>query len=199
MARRGRTFWRIITSILLGIIVIWAGWMGAVLVWSAIDQAQPAGSIVVLGAAQYDGRPSPVLRARLDHGIDLWKQRMGKVLVFTGGRGYGDTTSEAAVGRSYAMKHGVPDTAIVLENKGRTTRESMLAVSEILGAKGIKTAILVSDPFHMLRLSILGRRVGLTTYTSPTRTSPISPNREKRWRYMLGESLKAPLTFLFER
>src|SRR6476646_8887312 len=140
MARRGRTFWRIITSILLGIVVIWAGWMGAVLVWSAIDQAQPAGSIVVLGAAQYDGRPSPVLRARLDHGIDLWNQRMGKVLVFTGGRGYGDTTSEAAVGRSYAMKHGVPDTAIVLENKGRTTRESMLAVSEILGSKGIKTA-----------------------------------------------------------
>ncbi len=199
MARRGGTFFRVVGSILLGIAVIWAGWMSAVLIWSAIDRAQPAGSIVVLGAAQYDGRPSPVLRARLDHGIDLWNQRMGKVLVLTGGRGYGDTTSEAAVGRSYARKQGVPDSAIVLENRGRTTRESMLAVSEMLGARGIKTAILVSDPFHMLRLWILGRRFGLTVYTSPTRTSPISPNREKRWRYMLGESLKAPLTFLFER
>lgn len=199
MAHAGRVLWRIFTSVVLGVIVIWAGWMGAVLVWSSMDQAQPAGSIVVLGAAQYDGRPSPVLRARLDHGIDLWNKGMGKLLIVTGGRGYGDTTSEAAVGRAYARKHGIPDTVIVLENKGRTTRESMLAVSELLSARGISTAILVSDPFHMLRLSILGRRFGLTTYTSPTRTSPISPNREERWRYMLSESVKAPLAFLFER
>lgn len=191
--------WRIFTGIVLTVMVVWAGWMCAVLVWSEMDQAQPAGSIVVLGAAQYDGRPSPVLRARLDHGIDLWNHGMGRILVVTGGEGSGDTTSEAAVGRAYARKHGVPDTAIVLENKGRTTRESMLAVSEILGSRGITSAILVSDPFHMLRLSILGRRFGLTTYTSPTRTSPISPNQEKRWRYMFGESVKAPLAFLFER
>ena len=164
-----------------------------------MDQAQPAGSIVVLGAAQYDGRPSPVLRARLDHGIDLWNRGMGKLLVVTGGKGYGDTTSEAAVGRLYARRHGVPDTAIVVENKGRTTRESMLAVSDSLVRRGVSSAILVSDPFHMLRLSILGSRFGIRTYTSPTLTSPISPNREKRWRYMLGESVKAPLAFLFER
>lgn len=199
MAHVGRVLWRIFTGVLLTILVVWAGWMCAVLVWSEMDQAQPAGSIVVLGAAQYDGRPSPVLRARLDHGIDLWNHGMGRVLVVTGGEGSGDTTSEAAVGRAYARKHGVPDTAIVLENKGRTTRESMLAVSEILSSRGITSAILVSDPFHMLRLSILGRRFGLTTYTSPTRTSPISPSREKRWRYMFGESVKAPLAFLFER
>ena len=173
--------------------------MAAVLLFSWIDQARPAESIVVLGAAQYDGRPSPVLRARLDHGIDLWNRKMGKVLVFTGGRGYGDKTTEAEVGRSYARKHGVPDTAILLENKGRTTRESMLAVAELLESKGMKTAILVSDPFHMLRLSIIGRRFGLTPYTSPTRTSPITPNREKTWKYILGESVKAPLAFLFER
>ncbi len=173
--------------------------MAAVVIWSSLDQARPAGSIVVLGAAQYDGRPSPVLKARLDHGIDLWDRGMGKILVFTGGQAYGDTTSEAAVGRSYARKHGVPDTVIFLEDKGRTTRESMLAVAELLETRGIRTAILVSDPFHMLRLSIISRRFGLTPHASPTRTSPISPNREKRWRYMLGESIKAPLAFLFER
>ena len=190
---------RIIISAFLGIVLFWAGWMAAVVIWSSIDQAQPSGSIVVLGAAQYDGKPSPVLRARLDHAIDLWKQGMGKVVVFTGGQAYGDTTSEAEVGRSYALKHGVPDSVILLETKGRTTRESMLAVADTLGTRGINSAILVSDPFHMLRLSITGRRFGLKTYTSPTRTSPISPNREKRWRYMLGESIKAPLAFLFER
>ena len=199
MLRVVKAIGRIIVSAFLGILVFWAGWMAAVVVWSSIDQAQPAGSIVVLGAAQYDGKPSPVLRARLDHAIDLWNRRLGKVIVFTGGQAYGDTTSEAEVGRSYARKHGVPDSAILLETKGRTTRESMLAVADTLGTRGITSAILVSDPFHMLRLSITGRRFGLTTYTSPTRTSPISPNREKRWRYMLGESIKAPLAFLFER
>jgi uncharacterized SAM-binding protein YcdF (DUF218 family) len=124
---------------------------------------------------------------------------MGKVLVLTGGRGYGDTMSEAEVGRTYARRHGVPDTVILLEKEGRTSRESKLGVAELLQKRGIRTAILVSDPFHMLRLSIIGRRFGLVPYTSPTRTSPISPNREKRWKYMLGESVKAPLAFLFER
>ena len=199
MGRALRALGRLIASIVLTIVVLWTASMAAVLLFSWMDQARPADSIVVLGAAQYDGKPSPVLRARLDHGIDLWNNRMGKILVLTGGKGAGDTTSEADVGRSYARKRGVPDTAILLENKGRTTRESMLGVAELLESRGLKTAILVSDPFHMLRLSIIGRRFGLTPYTSPTRTSPISPNREKRWRYMLGESVKAPLAFLFER
>ena len=121
------------------------------------------------------------------------------MLIVTGGRGYGDTTSEAQVGRGYALKRGVPDTAILMEKEGRTTRESMLGVADMLELRGRKTAILVSDPFHMLRLSIISRRFGLTPYTSPTRTSPIWPNREKRWRYIIGESVKAPLAFLFER
>lgn len=199
MGRLVRAFIRLVAGALLAVLLIWAGSMAAVLVWSSMDQARPAESIVVLGAAQYDGRPSPVLKARLDHGIDLWNRGMGKVLILTGGQGSGDTTSEAAVGKAYARKHGVPDTVILLENKGRTTRESMLGVADILEKRGNKTAILVSDPFHMLRLSIIGRRFGMTPYTSPTQTSPISPNREKRWRYMLGESIKAPLAFLFER
>lgn len=199
MGRVVRAVGRILVSVFLAVAILWTGSMGAVILWSSMDQARPAGSIVVLGAAQYDGKPSPVLRARLDHGIDLWNRGMGKVFVLTGGQGYGDTTSEAAVGRSYAKRHGIPDTAILMENSGRTTRESMLGVAEILEKRGINSAILVSDPFHMLRLSITGKRFGLTTYTSPTRTSPISPNREKRWRYMLGESVKAPLAFLFER
>ena len=194
-----RAFVRIIASIILGVALLWAASMAAVLAWSSMDMARPAGSIVVLGAAQYDGKPSPVLKARLDHGIELWNRKMGNLLVLTGGQASGDTTSEAAVGRAYARKRGVPDTAIVLENKGRTTRESMLAVADTLGKRGVRTAILVSDPFHMLRLWIMGRRFGLTPYTSPTRTSPISPNSERRWKYVLSESWKAPLALFFER
>lgn len=202
MARLGRIIrriFRIISSVVVTVLVLWAGSMLTVLVWSSIDQARPAEAIVVLGAAQYDGRPSPVLKARLDHAIDLWNQKIASVLIVTGGMGSGDTTSEAAVGRAYARKHGVPDGAILLENEGRTTRESMLAVSRMLDGRSAKTAILVSDPFHMLRLSILGRRFGIVPYTSPTRTSPIEPNREEHWKYILNESMKAPLTLLFER
>jgi uncharacterized SAM-binding protein YcdF (DUF218 family) len=198
MARAGHTIRMLITSTIATAILFWAGWMLAVIIWSTLDQARPADSIVVLGAAQYDGHPSPVLRARLDHAVDLWNRHLARIVVLTGGKGSGDTTTEAAVGRSYVKRRGIPEEAILLESRGRTTRESLLTVSQMLKDRGMKTAIVVSDPFHMLRLWILSRRLGFVPFTSPTKTSPISPNREARWRYMLSESVKAPMTFLFE-
>ena len=163
------------------------------------DDAQRADAIVVLGAAQYVGRPSPVLRARVDHAVGLWKRGLAPTLILTGGTGAGDTVSEAAVARKYAMSKGVPDRAIVLEINGRTTSESVRAVARIMEDREQHSVILVSDPFHMLRLSILARRHGLEPYTSPTRTSPIDSNREQRWKYMVSESVKVPLAYIFER
>jgi uncharacterized SAM-binding protein YcdF (DUF218 family) len=186
----------------IGVVMVFCLWListVAVLVWSSRDEARPAQAIVVLGAAQYAGKPSPVLRARLDHALDLWNRHLASLLILTGGTGFGDTTSEAAVGRNYAKKHGVPDSAILVENEGRTTSESMRAVAGMLEVRGLQSALLVSDPFHMLRLRILAGRFGFTPYTSPTRTSPISPNREERWKYVFSESLKAPMAFFFER
>ena len=190
---------RILTILVVMLFTLWAISAAAVLIWSSRDEARPAQAIVVLGAAQYAGKPSPVLRARLDHALDLWNRHLASLLILTGGTGPGDTTSEAAVGRNYARKHGVPDSAILVENEGRTTSESMRAVAGMLEVRGLQSALLVSDPFHMLRLRILARRFGFTPYTSPTQTSPISPNREARWKYMFSESLKAPLAFFFER
>lgn len=190
---------RILTVTVVAAFAVWIASATAVLIWSSRDEAQPAQAIVVLGAAQYAGKPSPVLRARLDHALDLWNRHLASLLILTGGTGAGDTTSEAAVGRNYARKHGVPDSAILVENEGRTTSESMRAVAGMLEVRGLQTALLVSDPFHMLRLRILARRFGFTPYTSPTQTSPISPNREARWKYIFSESLKAPLAFFFER
>ena len=164
----------------------------------ATGKGRKGDAIVVLGAAQYAGRPSPVLKARLDHGIDLWKSAIAPLIVFTGGTGTGDTTSEAAVSGRYARRHGVPDSAIVLETEGRTTSESLRAVATILRARGARTAILVSDPFHMLRLRVLAWRYGIDATTSPTRTSPISANRETQWAYVFSESLKAPVALFFE-
>ena len=190
---------RILTIGVLTVFTLWLISAAAVMIWSSRDEARHADAIVVLGAAQYAGRPSPVLRARLDHALDLWRRHLGKILILTGGTGAGDTTSEAAVGRTYAIKRDVPDTVILTETQGRTTSESMRAVAGMLEARGLQTALLVSDPFHMLRLRILARRFGFTPYTSPTRTSPISPNREQRWKYIFSESIKAPLAFFFER
>jgi uncharacterized SAM-binding protein YcdF (DUF218 family) len=190
---------RILTVVFIAVFALWVISATAVLIWASRDEARPAQAIVVLGAAQYAGKPSPVLRARLDHALELWNRHLAALLILTGGTGSGDTTSEAAVGRTYARKHGVPDSAILVENEGRTTSESMRAVAGMLEVRGLQTALLVSDPFHMLRLRILARRFGFTPYTSPTRTSPISPNREERWKYIFSESLKAPLAYLFEK
>ena len=190
---------RISIAVLLTIVGLWIVSAIAVIVWSGKDEARPADAIVVLGAAQYAGHPSPVLKARLDHGIDLWRKNPTGLLLLTGGIGSGDTTSEAEVGRAYARKEGVPDSAIVVENAGRTTSESMRAVAEIMRERRATNAVLVSDPFHMLRLSLIARRLGLEAYTSPTKTSPISPNREERWKYIISESVKAPMAFLFEQ
>jgi len=199
-AQRAVKFIRRLLTVLVALCSgVWLVSAAAVLVWSSRDEARPAEAIVVLGAAQYAGRPSPVLRARLDHALELWDRHLSSLLILTGGTGAGDTTSEAAVGRKYARKHGVPDSSILEENAGRTTSESMRAVAGMLEVRGLQTALLVSDPFHMLRLRILARRFGFTPYTSPTRTSPISPNREARWKYIFSESIKAPLAFFFER
>ena len=190
---------RVLTIVVVTAFALWGISAVAVMLWSSRDEARSANAIVVLGAAQYAGRPSPVLKARLDHALDLWHRHLAQWLILTGGTGAGDTTSEAAVGRTYAIKHGVPDTVILMETQGRTTSESMRAVAGMLEARGLQTALLVSDPFHMLRLRILARRFGFTPYTSPTQTSPISPNREQRWKYIFSESIKAPLAFFFER
>lgn len=184
---------QILRGALVTVIVAWSVSAALVLLWGARDRARTSDAIVVLGAAQYVGRPSPVLRARLDHALDLWQRGLAPRLIFTGGTGVGDTTSEAAVSRIYALKHGVPDTAILMENEGRTTRESLAAVSAIMHARQMRTAILVSDPFHMLRLRILSTQYGVDAYTSPTKTSPISANKAQALAYVLSESIKVPM------
>lgn len=206
--RSARRSWpRRIARILFVLLAV--GWMGsvaAVLVFAEHDGAAhgvrrvgQADAIVVLGAAQYAGRPSPVLRARVDHALALWREKVAPLLVFTGGVGERDTTSEAAVSASYAMRRGVPESAMMLEAQGRTTSESITSVAEMLRARQQTSVVLVSDPFHMFRLWILARRHGLKVVTSPTRTSPIWASVPVSAGYIFSESLKAPIAFLVER
>ena len=147
----------VVAVLLLG----WTASAGAVVLWGVRDVAPPSDVIVVLGAAQYVGRPSPVLRSRLDHALDLWRRKLAPRVILTGGQGEGDTTSEAEVSRAYLRKFGVPNGAMLAETKGRSTEESLDAVARLMRAEHAQTAIMVSDPFHMLRLEILSWQRGL--------------------------------------
>ena len=167
-----------------------------VLVVSQQDERQPADAIVVLGAAQYNGRPSPVLRARLDHALGLYRDRLSQLILVAGGVGRGDTTSEAMVGRRYLIAQGVPAEAVVAQSEGRTTMASMTTVTAWLHARGLRRALLVSDPFHMFRLRLEARRTGLEAYTSPTESSPISENPVLELRYLFAEGYKIPVAWV---
>lgn len=163
------------------------------LVVSRLDQRFAADAIVVLGAAQYDGRPSPVFQARLDHGAVLYGEGWSDLLVVTGGIVPGDRMSEATAGRRYLLGLGIPPDSIVVQAEGRSTSGSMDAVAAWLRGQGHQRVLLVSDPFHLARLRIEARRLGLEAWTSPTTTSPISSRFTTELRYLLSEAAKLPV------
>lgn len=166
------------------------------LVWRAArdDQRRPAGAVVVLGAAQYNGKPSPVLRARLDHALALHRAGLAPLLVVTGGIGSGDRESEATVGRRYLVGLGIPDSAVVVLARGKDTDETMEAVAEWVRERSLDEVLLVSDAFHLARLRVVARRHGVTAWTTPAPESPISGERE--WGYFLAEGVKLPVSYL---
>ena len=136
------------------------------------DDRRDADAIVVLGAAQYDGRPSPVFQARIDHAVDLYQAGIARYLIMTGGKAIGDRTTEAATARAVAISRGVPASAILSEDVGRTTLESLDGVSALLREHQLVSAVFVSDRTHMLRVLRIARDEGIAAYGSPTATSP---------------------------
>ena len=202
MASKKRSFlgslFRLIGRVCLVLLLLWGASLAAVLLVGNRDSAQKANAIVVLGAAQYAGRPSPVLEARLDHAIRLYRRGIAPLLIFTGGKAEGDITSEAETSARYARRNGVPNSAIILESESRSTTEQMHAVARMARTRNYTGVVLVSDRFHMLRLLLTAWKLNLTAYGSPTRSSPISLTDAAGIRYVLLESVKAPLAFLIE-
>lgn len=139
-------------------------------VWSASqrDEAQPAEAIIVLGAAQYDGRPSPVLRARLDHAAALYHSDLAPIVVVTGGNRPGDRFTEATAGATYLHGQGIPDSAIRREVGGRSTWESLAATARFLREEEVSSVLLVSDPSHSYRIEAIARELGFDAHVSPT-------------------------------
>jgi len=163
---------RLILGALLASIVVGAWATYRIVAQGAIDEQRPADAIVVLGAAQYDGRPSPVLEARVAHAVELFRAGVAPILIVTGGKADGDRTTEAAAARTWAVEHGVPASSILAEDQGRTTLESLEAVAGILRAHRLSSAVFVSDRSHMLRVLRIAIDQRIVAWGSPTATSP---------------------------
>ncbi len=158
-------------------------------VWRAAraDQARPAEAIVVFGTAQYNGVPSPVLAARLDHAIELYRKRLAPVIVVTGGNQPGDQFTEATASANYLIQRGVPDDDVLREVSGTSSWQSLAAAANFLSDRSIREVLLVSDPFHSLRIQAMANELGLEGHPSPTTTSPIGGMSEAR--YMARETV----------
>ena len=182
--RRGVLGW---TWRLLLLLALWLVGVAAYIVWvGEHDQAAPADVIIVLGAAAYDARPSPVFAERIRHGIDLYQRGLAKHLIFTGGFGNGARFSESQVAQRYALKRGVPRQAILIETRSRTTHQNLQQAAVLMKAHGFKRAIIVSDPLHMARALRLAREAGIDALGSSTPTSRFR-SFETRKRFLLQE------------
>lgn len=152
-----------------------------------VDEARRADAIVVLGAAQFNGQPGGVFEARLQHAVDLWKEGLAPYLIVTGGKLPADITTEAATARAWAVANGVPNEAILDEDRGRNTLESLDNVAAILEANNLQHVVFVSDRTHMLRVMRMARDLGIDGFSSPTPTSPTDLELDRRWKSIAHE------------
>ncbi len=177
-----------VTAGLLAAVVLYLS-VTLVQVWRAsrADSASPAEAIVVFGTAQYNGVPSPVLAARLDHAIELYRKGLAPVIVVTGGNQPGDEFTEATASANYLIRRGVPDEDVLREVSGTSSWQSLAAAANFLDERDITDVLLVSDPFHSYRIRAMASELGLEARSSPTRTSPIRGATEAR--YMAREAV----------
>ncbi len=185
---------RFILAVVGAAVMLWAAGVALIVYAGSHPVLHTADAIIVLGAAQYNGRPSPVYRARIDHALLLWRQGLAPRVIFTGGVGIGDTLSEGEVGRQYAIKNGVPDSVVLVERMGVTSAESVGAAAALMHADGLHSALVVSDSYHMLRVELLARRAGIKPYRAPAPDGPIDRARETKMHYVLRESVRFPAT-----
>jgi uncharacterized SAM-binding protein YcdF (DUF218 family) len=173
----------------------WAEWSlyTAIRRQAVNDEARAADAIVIFGAAEYNGTPSPVLKARLDHAQDLDDRDLAPVLITTGGSGGDPRFTEGGVARDYLIQQGVAEAKILSETRSETTYESVKAVADILRQRHARTCIAVSDGFHLYRIKLMFRALGITAYASPAPDSPIEDDPSLRSLYTLREMVVSSL------
>lgn len=169
-------------------------------VWSTgrSDQSRGVDAIVVMGAAQYNGEPSPQLAARLDHVVELWGDGLAPTVVVTGGKQPGDQYTEADASAQYLIEHGIPAAAVIKENEGSTTYESMDAVFDLVGPS-VRSVLIVTDPYHALRSRLIAEEVGFVAYVSPADESVVTGRAEIRRELAEGAGIAVGRVIGFER
>ncbi|MPZ64659.1 MAG: YdcF family protein [Pseudonocardiaceae bacterium] len=177
----------VIGAVLIAALVV-AGTLFRVWQVARTDDRSPADMIVVLGAAQYNGEPSPVLSSRLDHAARLWRTDVAPVIVTVGGRQAGDSYTEGEAGRNYLLSYGIPDEAVVAILEGSDTQRSVMATADVAQREGWDSAVIVSDPWHSLRTRTMARDTGLDVTVSPTRSGPKVATREIQGRSIVYET-----------
>lgn len=166
-------FYVVIGALIAGAVYFGVNFVSIIIVGSQ-DKGTTADAIVVMGAAQYDGRPSPQLAARLDHAKKLWDDKRAPMIAVTGGKLEGDRFTEAEASRRYLADLGVPDDAIVGEDQGVATWDSVVALAPVLRENNVISVIVVTDPYHEQRSVLSFRQEGFTAFASATSSSPLS-------------------------
>ena len=178
-----KVLWNAIALAVIGLLVTVAFLSVRIEEQSTLEEAQPADVILVLGAAEYRGRPSPVLRARLDHALELYERKLAPRILTTGGKGGDPVFTEGGVGRSYLTSRGVPSEAITVESEGESTVQSTAMAGEIMRRMELHSVIVVSDGYHIYRVKKMLEFRGLKVYGSPRREHNPSSLHE-RWNYV---------------
>lgn len=177
----------VVGTVVIGVLVV-AGTGFRVWQVARTDDRSGADLVVVLGAAQYEGRPSSILRARLEHAMRLHQQEVAPVVVTVGGRRTGDTYTEAEAGKQHLVGLGMPDSAVYAVGTGGDTLTSLRAVAELADEHGWRSAVIVSDPWHSLRARTMARDAGLRAWASPTRSGPAVQTRQTQAKYIARET-----------
>ena len=186
--RAGSLVGRVVGALVLAVVLLVVSTATAIW-WTARQDAQPASdAIVVLGSAQYNGVPSSIFEARLEHALALWEDGVAPVVVTVGGKAAGDQFTEAEAGRAYLIDAGVPEESLLAVPEGVDTLESMRAVGAAYRERGWSSAVLVTDPWHAMRAERMAEDAGVSAESSPTRQGPAVQTRATQFRYILRET-----------
>ena len=183
-----KTVRRLVGAVVLALLLVPLGTAARVWWTARGDDRTPSDAIVVLGASQYDGRPSSVLEARLEHARTLFAGGVAPRIVTVGGGAEGDRFTEAQAGELYLRSRGVDRQRILAVGEGRDTLQSLRALETVMDERGWDSVVLVTDPWHSLRTRTMARDLGMTAVTSPTRRGPSVRTRETEVRYIARET-----------
>jgi uncharacterized SAM-binding protein YcdF (DUF218 family) len=194
--RSTHRWWVRVLILVVGVLVVFLVTTTVQVVETAsLQEVHRADAIVVFGAAEYSGRPSPVLKARLDHALDLFHRGIAPVVITTGGAASDPVFSEGGVGRDYLMRHGVPERSLIAETQGRDTSESAARVAVIMRANGLRSCVAVSDAYHVFRIRKLLEHDGI----GPVYTAPRLDTRPHSLLERAGTALREATSYLVWR